>query len=151
MAAWITISVNDLYPLMVSEQLDALRSEELAPGQADPFTEIAPAVIAKVRSYIGSNRENLVDSDPAKIPAELKLDVCYLVIAPMMIRLGLPLTSDQQKQVDLAHTTLIALRDKQLLVSKPDSPVTPNVQQGGSVQVVHSAPRSATSDTLRNL
>lgn len=151
MPAWTTIAVTDLRPLMLAEQLDALRTEALAPGQPDPFTEIAPSVIAKVRAYIASNPENRVDANLATVPPELKIDVGYLVLAPMMIRLGQPLSADQQKQVDIAHSTLVALREKKLLVSKPDDAVAPAVQGGSGVEIASSTTRRATSKTLRAL
>lgn len=148
MPAWITIAVNDLRPLMVAEQLDALRTEALGPGQADPFTEISPSIVAKVRAFIASNAENQVDSDTAKIPPELKIDVCYLILAPMMIRLGQPLSADQQKQVEIAHSTLVALREKKLLVSTPENPIAPEVQGAGGVELASSTTRRATSEKL---
>ena len=134
---WLTLTASDLASYLVAEQLDALRSEALAVGQADPFDAISADVIRKVRSYIASNPLNQVDSAELTIPPELKLDVCTLIIAPMLGRLRLALTTDQQKQLDLAHSTLIALREKQLVVSKPDNPVAPAVQRPGSAQIVH--------------
>lgn len=145
---WITLTVTDLNAYLLAEQLDALRSEALAPGQADPFTEIAPDVVAKVRAYIASNPDNQVDADPATIPAELKTDVCYLILAPMLIRLGQPISTDQAKQVDLAHSTLIALREKKLLVSQPANPIAPAVQGGSGVEIASVTKRRATSKSL---
>ncbi len=151
MPAWITIAVSDLNHLMLAEQLDALRQEALAPGQADPFTAIAPAVIAKVRAFIASNPENQVDSNEATVPPELKLDVCYIILAPMMIRLSQPLSVDQQKQLDIAHSTLVALREKKLLVSTPTDAVTPDVQGAGSVELASSTTRQITREKLDGL
>lgn len=125
---WITLVVSDLNDYLLAEQIDALRNEALAPGQADPFTKISADVVAKVRSYIASNRDNLVDSDPAKIPPELKIDVCYLILAPMLGRLGIALTKDQSDALSLAQSTLVGLRDKKLVVSEPENPVEPDVQ-----------------------
>lgn len=151
MPAWITLAVSDLNALMLAEQLDALRSEALAPGQADPFTEIAPAIIAKVRAYIASNPENKVDANVLTIPPELKIDVGYLILAPMMIRLSQPLSKDQEKQVEIAHSTLIALREKKLVVSKPDDAVAPDVQGGDGVELASSTTRQVTREKLSGL
>lgn len=126
--SWTALTAADLNDYLVAEQIDALRAEALAPGQADPFVKISADVIAKVRAYIASNRDNQVDSDAAKIPPELKIDVCYLILAPMLGRLGIALTKDQSDALALAQTTLVGLRDKKLVVSAPDDPVAPAVQ-----------------------
>lgn len=146
---WLPLSPSDLRPLLVAEQLEALRTEALAPGQPDPFSELAPAVIAKVRAWIASNPANRVEADPATIPAELKLDVLHLILAPMLARLGQPLTADQRRQFDLAQSTLIALREKQLVVSQPASPIAPAVQSASSVELAATSVRQATRASLR--
>lgn len=147
--SWLSLTPSDLRPLLVADQLDALRTEALAPGQPDPFSELAPAVIAKVRAWIASNPANRVDADPATIPAELKLDVLHLILAPMLARLGQPLTADQRRQLDLAESSLAALRDKQLVVSQPALPVAPGVQTGSPVELAAATVRQATRSTLR--
>lgn len=126
--SWITLTAADLNDYLVAEQIDALRTEALAPGQADPFAQVAADVVAKVRAYISSNADNLVSADTTLIPPELKLDVAYLVIAPLLGRLGIGLTKDQTAALERAHSTLVGLRDKKLLVSKPADPVIPAVQ-----------------------
>jgi hypothetical protein len=151
MPAWINLIADNLNAYLVAEQVEALRAEALGDGQADPFTEIAPDIIRKVRSYIASNPDNVVDAAELTIPPELKTDVCYLIIAPMLGRLGLALTKDQDKQLDLAHSTLIALREKKLLVSKPDNAIEPEVQGSTGVEIASSTPRRATSEGLRGL
>jgi hypothetical protein len=151
MPAWITLSAASLADYLVAEQLDALRTEALGSGQADPFLSVSADVIRLVRSYIASNPENLVDSTDLTIPPELKLPVCYLIIAPMLGRLGLALTEDQRKQVDLAQSTLIALREKKLLVTKPDNAVAPAVQHGGGIELASSTRRQATRASLAGL
>lgn len=149
MPAWITLSADDLRPIVIAEQLDALRGEALGVGQGDPFSEIAPPIVAKVRTFIASNPANVVDGNAATIPPELKLDVCYLILAPMLGRLGIALTKDQLKQVEIAHTTLVALRDKKLVVSMPDNAVAPDVQpKSGVEQVAPSPNRKYTRDSL---
>jgi hypothetical protein len=149
--SWIQLTASDLLPLLVAEQLDALRTEALAPGQADPFTELAPAVIAKVRATIASNPANRVDADPATIPAELKLDTLHLILAALLARLGQPLTADQRRQLDATRATLTALREKKLLVSQPAAPVAPDVQSASAIELATSTARQATRATLRCL
>jgi hypothetical protein len=151
MPAWITLIADNLNAYLVAEQVDALRAEALAPGQADPFTEIAPDVIRKVRAYIASNPDNVVDATELTIPPELKTDVSYLIIAPLLGRLGIALTKDQDKQLDLAHSTLIALREKKLLVSKPVDAIEPDVQGSAGVELASSTPRRVTSEKLSGL
>lgn len=148
---WISLAAADLNAYLVAEQLAALREEALAPGQADPFTEIMPDVVRKIRAYIASNPENQVDATELTLPPELKLDACSLIIAPMLGRLGIALTKDQSDAHEAARSTLIALREKKLLVSKPANAVTPAVQGGAGAVLVSSTPRQATAASLRNL
>lgn len=149
MPAWITLTADDLKPIVVADQLEALRTEALAAGQADPFTEIAPSIVAKVRAYIASNPSNQVSATAETVPPELKLDVAHLILAPMLGRLGIALTDDQRKQVEIAHTTLIALRDQKLVVSKPLDPVAPDTQSpSGSESITPGPNRNYTRDSL---
>lgn len=151
MPAWITIIAANLNDYLVAEQVDALRTAALAAGQADPFTNVSADVIRKVRQYIASNPDNVVDATELTIPPELKIDVCHLIIAPMLGRLGIALTKDQDKQLDLAHSTLIALREKKLLVSKPVDAVEPDVQSNNGAELASSTTRRATTKALRAL
>ena len=151
MPAWISITADNLNDYLVAEQVEALREEALAEGQDDPFGPVATDVILKVRAYIASNPQNVVDAAALTIPPELKLDVCYLIIAPMLGRLGIALTKDQDKQLELAHSTLIALREKKLVVSSPVDAVAPEVQQPGGPQLVSSTKRKATRAKLAGL
>ncbi|QYM80283.1 hypothetical protein K0B96_06620 [Horticoccus luteus] len=151
MPAWIALTADALNAYLVAAQLTALRTKALAPGQADPFTEIAPDIIRKVRSYIASNPANAVDADELTIPPELKTDVCYLILGPMLGRLGIGLTKDQAQQVEVARSTLVALRDKKLLVTRPADAVTPDVQGEGGVTIVSAPPREMTRESLGGL
>lgn len=151
MSTWITLSAASLNDYLIAEQMEALREEALAVGQADPFVEISKDIILKVRAYIASNPINVVDAAPLTIPPELKTDVCYLVIAPMLGRLGIALTKDQDKQLDLAHSTLIALREKKLSVSKPDNAVVPDVQSTTGVELASASTRQTSRKKLSGL
>lgn len=148
---WITITADSLRAYLVAEQVAALQAEALAPGQAAPFDEIMPDVVRKIRAYIASNPDNQVDAGELTLPPELKLDASYLIIAAMLGRLGIAMTKDQADAHEAARSTLIALREKKLLVSAPASPVAPAVQGGAAVLLVSSAPRQATADSLRDL
>ena len=148
--SWITLTASDLRAYLVAEQLTALQSEALGAGQADPFTELMPDVVRMIRAYIASNPVNRVDATELTLPPELKLDVTYLVIAPMLGRLGIPLTKDQSAALDRAHSTLIALRDQKLVVSQPDTAIAPAVQGGPSVELA-SAPTRLNRASLARL
>jgi len=151
MPAWINISANDLRDYLLAEQVDALRSDERGAGQADPFINVSADIIRKVRSYIASNPENLVDSAELTIPPELKTDVCYLILAPLLGRLQIALSTDQGRMLDLAQTTLVALREKKLVVTRPDNAVAPAVQGGSAVELASSTRRQATRESLAGL
>ncbi|MDR1283952.1 MAG: hypothetical protein LBK99_24515 [Opitutaceae bacterium] len=149
---WITLAAADLNDYLVALQMTSLRTAVLATGQADPFVQVAADVISKVRAYIASNPDNRVSATPLTIPPELRTDTCYLIIAPLMGRLKLKLNEDQRKALDIAHSTLIALREKKLLVSKPDDPVEPEVQGAcDSVEQASRGPRRFTQKSLSSL
>lgn len=148
---WITITAENLRAYLVAEQLDALREEALGEGQADPFSEIMPDVVSKIRQYIFSNSANQLDAAEFSIPPELKLDAIYLIMAPLLGRLGIAMTKDQSDAHEAARSTLIALREKKLLVSKPDNPITPAIQGGSGVELVSSTPRQANARSMRDL
>jgi hypothetical protein len=128
-----------------------LRTEALAAGQADPFGAVAPDVIRKVRMYIASNSANVVDAAELTLPPELKTDVCYLILAPLLGRLGIALTADQEKAIERAQSTLIGLRDSKLTVSKPASPVIPAVQSKTGVEQASPGRRQVSRDDLNAL
>lgn len=151
MSSWILITVANLRAYLVAEQLDALREEALGEDQADPFTEIMPDVVRKIRQYIASNPANQVDEAELTLPPELKLDATYLIMAPMLGRLGIALTKDQSDAHEAARSTLIALREKKLVVSKPAAPVEPEVQAGGGVSLVSANKRVAGRKSLAGL
>ena len=146
---WIALVAANLNDYLLGEQIEALRTEALAPGQADPFTEVSVDVINKVRFYIASNPKNQVSAAPLLIPPELKQDVAYLVIAPLLGRLGIALTKDQTEAVDRAYSTLVGLRDGKLLVSNPDDAVLPAVQGSTGVEIVSQPCREFTRDSFR--
>lgn len=151
MSTWITIAATDLNDYLVAEQVDALRTAALAVGQADPFGAVAPDVIRKVRAYIASNGSNQLSSGALSIPPELKLDVCYLIIDPMLGRLNIALTKDQERAVEGANETLKLIASGKLKVSKPDDAVKPTVQGGPAVQTASAATRRATRETMKGL
>lgn len=148
--SWISITPDHLKAYLVSAQLDALRTAALATGQGDPFAEVAPDVVAKVRQYIASNPANVLEAAENTIPPELKLDTVYLILAPMLGRLGIDLTEDQRAAVERAQATLSALRDRKLVVSRPAFGIAPSVQQAGGAQAVYS-PRRFKTESFENL
>jgi hypothetical protein len=68
------------------------------------------------------------------LPPELKADMCYLILGPLLGRLGIALTKDQETAIERAHSTLVGLRDGKLTVSKPANPVLPAVQSATGVE-----------------
>lgn len=148
---WITITAENLRAYLVAEQVAALQAEALAPGQADPFVEIMPDVVSKMRTYIASNLDNQLDAEELALPPSLKLDAIYIIMAAMLGRLQIAMTKDQADAHQAARSTLIALREKKLLVEKPTNPITPAVQGGTGAVLVSAAPRQATAQSLRNL
>lgn len=151
MPAWITLVATDLHDYLLAEQVTALRTEALAAGQADPFGAVAPDLIRKVRMYIASNPANTVDASELTLPPELKTDVCYLILGPLLGRLGIALTKDQETAIERAHSTLVGLRDGKLTVSKPTTPVLPDVQATTGVEQASPGRRQVSRDDLNSL
>lgn len=139
MPAWLTITPADLDAYLVGAQVAALRESALADGQADPFTVIAPDVIARIRNKVKSCQRNKLSATPNTVPPELKTQAVCLILVAMQTRLSiaLRLTDEQKRQADRAEQELDQVMRGDLVVSLPDDPLdVETVQQGGPIQLV---------------
>lgn len=153
MPAWIPITSADLAAYLVGAQVEALRSANLAEGQPDPFTAIAPNVIARVRNKVQSCPRNRLSATPETVPPELKGQTIALLLVELQTRLSLALrlTPDQQDQARRAEKDLDQVMRGELVISLPDDPLdTETVQHGGPIQLVAAAP-AITSRSLDSL
>lgn len=149
--AWTTISSDDLNHYLVAAQVSAMRSAALGAGQADPFTEVMPTVIARIRAICSTNGK-VISATANSVPPELKDIACYLILEELQTRLpGLVLTDEQRRQTDNGRDYLKQIARGDALVSDPLDPITPPVQQGAPIKVITSRTRLATRDTLKGL
>ncbi len=142
MPAWITLTSDDLAAYLVGAQVAALRSANLAPGEVDPFTAIAPNVIARIRNKVKSCPRNRLSATPDSIPPELKGQTIALLLTELQTRLSLALrlTPDQQDQARRAEKDLDQVMKGDFVISLPDDPLdVETVQFGGPIQLVTAA------------
>jgi len=151
--AWVTISADDLNHYLVAAQTLALRTAALSDGQADPFTEVMPRVVARVRSMIQACESNRVSATPLTVPPSLKDYVCFLILEEMALRIPqLQFTPEQAKMADTARDYLKMIAKCDARIEQPPDPLDPqDVEYNSSIQVVRSSERRATRDTLSGI
>lgn len=150
---WITIVLTDLDDYLVAAQRSALSTAALRTGQADPFLEIMPDIILRIRAKIKSCPTNQVSSTVTTIPPELKWVACYLILEAMQVRLpSLALSEGQRAQIDRAVTLLDRIADCKDLVTAPGEALDPSDVQGpGAISVVTYRERKVTRETMEGL
>ena len=151
--AWTTIAVGDLDHYLVAEQTLALRSAALAEGQADPFTEIMPAVVRRIRNQIEACSTNRLSATENTVPPSLKDYACFLILEEMALRIPqLEFTAQQAKMADVARDYLKKVATCDAAVETPPDPLEPpDVESRGAVQVVTSTRRVAMREQTNGL
>ncbi len=151
--AWVTIAVGDLDHYLVSPQTQALRTAALAEGQADPFTEIMPRVVARIRAQIEACSSNRVSATALTVPPSLKDYACFLILEEMSLRIPqLEFTAQQEKMCDVAREYLKKIAMCDAAVETPPDPLEPpDVQSVSAVEVVTSSTRVATRTLMNGL
>jgi hypothetical protein len=117
---WVTITADDLKAAGHGNIMD--RADTDAVGGVDPITESITNAIAEVRTAVRAG--NRLDVDETKIPLSLKALTVRLIIYALMMRIGLPMSDDQQKQADRDQKRLERLLDRKLRVEPADTPET---------------------------
>jgi hypothetical protein len=153
MSAWLTLSLADLNDYLVGAQVNALNSAALAAGQTDRFTRVMTDMVNRIRVKIEGCPRNRVSATPLTIPPELKWVACYLIIEAMQAGVpGLKLTDDQRNLITRAAEQLTRIADGKETVSLPPDPQNPpDVQRGGSTELVTSTRRVASRRQTRDL
>ena len=153
MSAWITLSLADLNDYLAGAQVNALNTAALAAGQTDRFTNLMTDMVNRIRVKIEGCPRNRVSATPLTIPPELKWVACYLIIEAMQAGVpGLKLTDDQRDQIIRATDQLNRIADCKETVTLPPDPMNPpDVQRGGSTQLVTRTRRLASRRQTRNL
>lgn len=91
----------------------------------------------------------VLSATPNSVPPELHLTTIFLLIAAIQPGLQIPLTEDQQQQIETAEKDLERVADGKDTVSAPSDPLQPSpAQTGGYVKVVRANPRYATREKM---
>ncbi|MDE6432076.1 MAG: hypothetical protein K2L13_01640 [Opitutales bacterium] len=149
MASWIKITIEDLYDYLISSQVDILRKRMLADKQGDPLADIITDITARIRAEISGNTRNVLSSDKAEIPPDLKSAACYLIMECAQSRIpALKLTEDQVRLANDAREYLRRIAQGEIPVSAPDSDIfSPNK----GVAMISHRERTATGNSLKGL
>jgi phage gp36-like protein len=107
--SWIVITEAAVRSTLAAAELSALRTVQLAAGQADPLAEIIERTVDEVRGYVAAHPQNRLGAD-GTIPAELESAALALVRYRLATRLPIKtLLTDARK--DEQRDALTLLRD----------------------------------------
>lgn len=153
MPAWITLTLADLNDARVAELVEAVRREELAPGQTDPLARRIQIVVNEIRHCIAYDGGTPLETDPATIPSGLKELAVEKIFRGLKLRLLLPFTDAEKEGERLYQKRLEQLTRGEWPVDQPAVPLlTPTVQPSTGVALAGTpARRQATITTLRDL
>lgn len=108
--SWTAISESAVRSTLAAAELSALRTVQLADGQADPLAEIIARTTEEVRGYVAANPVNRLDDDATTIPGELESAALALIRYRLATRLPIKtLLTDARK--DEQRDALTLLRD----------------------------------------
>lgn len=124
--SWIVITEAAVRSTLAAAELSALRTVQLAAGQADPLAEIIARTVDEVRGYVAAYSQNRLGAD-GTIPAELESAALALVRYRLATRLPIKtLLTDARK--DEQRDALTLLRDVaggRFAIVPPDDGGTP--------------------------
>jgi hypothetical protein len=147
--AWISLVVDDLYSSLSSGVVNRMREGFLKMGQADPFLDILPEVVARVRNAIQTGG-GMVSATSTAIPPEIKTYACWLILQSMGSRIQYDFTDQQMMMIKDANDFLKQISAGKVKVSTPLDAMAVTVQQQGGVSVV-GATCYQTRETLNGL
>lgn len=155
MSNWITLSPTDLHPYLQAAQVDALREEALAPGQADPVVAVLADVVERIRASVRASPANRLSQTAGSIPPELRGVAAMLAIESAQTRLpALALTADQVRAANNARKFLDHVRVGLIAVTTPSDPV-PVAEaapaSSGRIELVARRERPLSGSTLAGL
>lgn len=116
---WIPIIKEDLEDFLLPSQLAVLTSKLT---QADPtlLTTIIGDMIGRMRADIGATGRNPLSEDRDRIPAELRPQLCHLVIESLQSRIPcFQLSADQIRNAQNARARLEQIARGEIPVSRP--------------------------------
>lgn len=124
---WITITKADLYNSKVAALIDAADTASLGANQPDRSTGVIADVTMEIRRRV--SKSNLLDQNPAAIPAGLKPLAIDLVYCRLKSALELPLTDDERLFLKQRELQLERIADGRDVVDPPDNPMAANPVQ----------------------
>lgn len=116
---WITILKEDIEDFLLPSQLAMLTSRMT---QAEPtlLTTMIGDMVGRVRADIGATRTNQLSEEQDRIPAELRPQVCYLVIEALQSRIPcFQLSADQVRNAQNARARMEQIARGEIPVSRP--------------------------------
>jgi len=120
MPRWTTITADKLKAAGHGAIIDQART--LATGGVDPAEQAIANAVARVQRAIAPG--NVLDADPAKIPASFAGVAEKLALYDLMERIGLPLSSAQEQALRDITSDLNRTADNKTKVELPDDPAT---------------------------
>jgi hypothetical protein len=123
---WITLAAADLNAYQVAALVTATREAALGAGQADPFLEVMPDIVARIRAEVRGCARNRVSNSSLTIPKDLKAQAIYLIFEAMSARLGLSLSDDLKELVRDARKYLARVAACEIPIGEPSDPETTN-------------------------
>lgn len=135
MSNWIIIVEADMRTAKLAQVLEAVQAHAAALGDADPLPGYIADVTATLRTAIAT--ANLVDVDPAKIPASLEGLAKRMIVRRLKDYLEVPLTDDEKTQAAEDRSYLNRIIDSKLKFEPPDDPVDSGISSGAGVEAVN--------------
>ncbi len=137
MATWITISPEDLNDYQVAAYVNAARTAALDAGQSDPFDQVMPDIVARVRAEVRGCARNRVSVTPLSVPPDLRSHTILLIIEAMQARLpGIPLDEGIKTLITDAKKYLQRVANCEIPIGLPTDP-----ELVADVQAVQGTPR----------
>ncbi len=138
---WIVPTVDDLNDYLAASAMTAFKTAALGAGQTNPFTNIMPAVVARIRNYIASCSSNVLSETANSIPLSLKECACLMIIRAMEGRIGgISLTEYQRKTLEDLKGDLELIAKCELAVTLPPDPEESTSQFGAPAEVISNTP-----------
>lgn len=146
---WITITEDTLKAEGYGEIIDEARVQ--AVGDADPVTEKIADAVARVRRAVSTG--NVLDADPATVPASLRDLTARYAIFALMDRLQLALSQDQRDTRKADRGELNRISDEKIKVERPDHAEGEStiVETGLKIEAVGVPPRLTGRERTKGL
>lgn len=155
--AWVVPNLANLYTYVEAGVVAVANVKDLAPGQADRFSQAMVDTVAKIRGMIGGVPGYVVSATANSIPPEL-MDHCVklILLAMQGAYPALGLTEDQKKAFEDSRKVIDSIKPDArgwcwFKPSMPPDPATGSQQGSPAARTVRHTPRSMTARSLSGL